>query len=57
VDLEQWARILEEQMKEAALATNFERAARLRDELFEVRARLGPGRGATDEGGEAGPGT
>jgi excinuclease ABC subunit B len=40
VDLEQWARILEEQMKEAALATNFERAARLRDELFEVRARL-----------------
>jgi excinuclease UvrABC helicase subunit UvrB len=27
-------------MKEAALAMNFERAARLRDELFEVRARL-----------------
>jgi excinuclease ABC subunit B len=43
VDLEQWARILEEQMKEAALATNFERAARLRDELFEVRARLAGG--------------
>jgi excinuclease ABC subunit B len=40
VDLEQWARILEDQMKEAALAMNFERAARLRDELFEVRARL-----------------
>jgi excinuclease ABC subunit B len=40
VDLEQWARILEEQMKEAALAMNFERAARLRDELFDVRARL-----------------
>jgi excinuclease ABC subunit B len=43
VDLEQWARILEDQMKEAALAMNFERAARLRDELFEVRARLGAG--------------
>jgi excinuclease ABC subunit B len=57
LDLEQWARILEEQMKEAALATNFERAARLRDELFEVRARLGPGREATDAKGEAGPGT
>jgi len=42
VDLEQWARILEDQMKEAALAQNFERAARLRDELFDVRARLGP---------------
>jgi excinuclease ABC subunit B len=40
VDLEQWARILEDQMKEAALAMNFERAARLRDELFEVRAKL-----------------
>jgi excinuclease ABC subunit B len=43
VDLEQWARILEDQMKEAALAMNFERAARLRDELFDVRARLGTG--------------
>ena len=40
VDLEQWALILEDQMKEAALAMNFERAARLRDELFDVRARL-----------------
>jgi excinuclease ABC subunit B len=40
VDLEQWARILEAQMKEAALAMNFERAARLRDELFDVRAKL-----------------
>jgi excinuclease ABC subunit B len=41
VDLEQWAKILEEQMKEAATAMDFERAARLRDELFEVRAQLG----------------
>ena len=41
VDLEQWAKILEEQMKEAATAMDFERAARLRDELFEVKAKLG----------------
>jgi excinuclease ABC subunit B len=41
VDLEQWAKILEEQMKEAATAMDFERAARLRDELYEVRAKLG----------------
>jgi excinuclease ABC subunit B len=41
VDLEQWAKILEEQMKEAATAMDFERAAKLRDELYEVRARLG----------------
>jgi excinuclease ABC subunit B len=40
LDLEQWAKILEEQMKEAATAMDFERAAKLRDELFEVRARL-----------------
>ncbi|HSH44569.1 MAG TPA: excinuclease ABC subunit UvrB [Longimicrobiales bacterium] len=43
VDLEQWARILEDQMKEAAKAMDFERAAKLRDELYEVRARLGAG--------------
>jgi len=41
VDLEQWAKILEEQMKEAAVKHDFERAAQLRDELFEVRAKLG----------------
>ena len=41
VDLEQWAKILEEQMKEAAIKHDFERAAQLRDELFEVRAKLG----------------
>jgi excinuclease ABC subunit B len=41
VDLEQWSKILEEQMKKAAAAQDFERAAQLRDELFEVRARLG----------------
>ncbi len=41
VDLEQWAKILEEQMKEAAVKHDFERAAKLRDEFFEVRAKLG----------------
>jgi excinuclease ABC subunit B len=41
VDLEQWAKILEEQMKEAATGMDFERAAKLRDELYEVRAKLG----------------
>ena len=41
VDLEQWAKILEEQMKEAAQAMDFERAAQLRDELYDVRAKLG----------------
>jgi excinuclease ABC subunit B len=35
---------LEQEMKEAALALDFEEAARLRDELFEVRARFGDGK-------------
>ena len=41
VDLEEWAKILEQQMKEASARMDFERAAVLRDELLEVRARLG----------------
>jgi excinuclease ABC subunit B len=41
VDLEQWAKILEEQMKQAAARMDFERAAELRDELYEVRGKLG----------------
>ncbi|MEJ2184915.1 MAG: helicase-related protein, partial [Gemmatimonadota bacterium] len=41
VNLEEWAKILEAQMKEAAERTDFERAAALRDELFEVRTLLG----------------
>ena len=41
VNLEEWAKILEQQMKEAATAMDFERAAQLRDELFEVRTKLG----------------
>ncbi len=43
VNLEEWAKILEAQMKEAAEKTDFERAAALRDELYEVRALLGAG--------------
>jgi len=41
VNLEEWAKILEQQMTEAAASQDFERAAVLRDELLEVRARLG----------------
>ncbi len=41
VDLEEWAKILEAQMQEAAAKLDFERAALLRDELLEVKARLG----------------
>jgi len=41
VNLEEWAKILEQQMKEASEMLDYERAAVLRDELLEVRARLG----------------
>jgi excinuclease ABC subunit B len=41
VNLEEWAKILEQQMHEAAVSLDFERAASLRDELTEVRSRLG----------------
>src|SRR5690606_6864127 len=41
VDLEEWAKILESEMQAAAKAMDFERAAVLRDQLLEVRARLG----------------
>ncbi|MGH7501433.1 MAG: excinuclease ABC subunit UvrB [Longimicrobiales bacterium] len=41
VNLEEWAKILEQQMKEASAMLDFERAAVLRDELLEVKARLG----------------
>jgi len=43
VNLEEWAKILERQMTEAAAMQDFERAAVLRDELLEVRAQLGSG--------------
>jgi excinuclease ABC subunit B len=41
VNLEEWSKILEQQMNDAASNQDFERAAVLRDELMEVRARLG----------------
>ncbi len=41
VTLEEWAKILEQQMREAAAKLDFERAALLRDELLEVKTRLG----------------
>jgi excinuclease ABC subunit B len=40
VNLEEWANILEHQMRVAAELLDFERAATLRDELAAVRARL-----------------
>jgi excinuclease ABC subunit B len=46
VNLEEWAKILEQQMNDAAEQLDFERAAVLRDELLEVRARLGSKAGA-----------
>ena len=46
VNLEEWAKILEQQMNEAAEQLDFERAALLRDELLEVRAKLGSKAGA-----------
>jgi excinuclease ABC subunit B len=41
VNLEEFAKVLEQQMQEAARRQEFERAAVLRDELLEVRMRLG----------------
>jgi excinuclease ABC subunit B len=41
VNLEEWAKILEHQMREAAAMLDFEAAATLRDQLLEVKARLG----------------
>jgi excinuclease ABC subunit B len=40
VNLEEWSKILEHQMREAAAMLDFERAAVLRDQLLEVKARL-----------------
>jgi excinuclease ABC subunit B len=39
MDVGQLEKLLEEQMKEAAVAMDFELAAQLRDQLFELRAR------------------
>ena len=40
VNLEEWQKILEHQMREAAAMLDFERAALLRDQLLEVKAKL-----------------
>jgi excinuclease ABC subunit B len=40
VDPETLVAMLEQQMREAATALDFEAAARLRDQLFEVKARM-----------------
>jgi len=44
-DLPRLVTQLEEEMKEAAKALDFETAARLRDELFEIKAAMGERRG------------
>ena len=41
VEPETLIKMLEDQMREAAVALDFEAAARLRDQLFEVKARMG----------------
>ena len=41
MDLEEWAKILEAQMQEASAKLDFERAALLRDQLLEVKVKLG----------------
>jgi excinuclease ABC subunit B len=43
LNLEEWVKILEQEMREAAVSLDFERAALLRDQLLEARARLGGG--------------
>jgi excinuclease ABC subunit B len=43
VEPETLIKMLEEQMREAAVALDFEAAARLRDQLFEVKARMSSG--------------
>jgi excinuclease ABC subunit B len=48
VDPAELAHQLENEMKEAAQALDFERAARLRDELFEVRAAMETGSGRSN---------
>lgn len=41
VNLEEWAKILDQQMKDASAKLDFERAALLRDELLEIKLKLG----------------
>jgi len=44
------AEAIEKDMRAAAAALDFEAAARLRDELFEIRARIGEGKGTRPPG-------
>ena len=44
------AETIEKDMRAAAAALDFETAARLRDELFEIRARIGDGKGTRPPG-------
>jgi excinuclease ABC subunit B len=53
VDPETLVKMLEEQMREAATALDFEAAARLRDQLFEVKARMTDGAPRARAGGDA----
>jgi excinuclease ABC subunit B len=48
VNLEEWQKILEHQMREAAAMLDFERAALLRDQLLEVKVRLSGAKGAKE---------
>jgi excinuclease ABC subunit B len=56
VEPEVLVKMLEEQMREAATALDFEAAARLRDQLFEVKARMtgAPARGKVAADAKAG---
>ena len=54
VDLEEGIKILEHQMREAAAVLDFERAALLRDQIFEAKAKLAGKAEAT--GAEKAPG-
>lgn len=49
-DIGKWIEQLESEMKEAAAALDFEAAARLRDELFEIKAKYGDGGGVGQTG-------
>jgi excinuclease ABC subunit B len=46
VNLEELIKAVESEMEEAAAELDFERAALLRDELFELKTRLGEGKGS-----------
>ncbi len=46
VNLEELIKAVESEMEEAAAELDFERAALLRDELFELKTRLGDGKGS-----------